>query len=170
MLKHSFRGGEGSGPRLLNPSVWFLREFKASQKSIEKHKAKTQEKSEKIPPQGIKMRAKMILKVDSGRCIFDFCSTLFSCKPTKVLLDFHGFGVPRDSQKTIKKRVRNMNVEKRHPKTDFFTKKIENVTFNEVRLGPRIRPQLAPEGQIFQLWAPWRQKGAQVCQKAARRQ
>ena len=107
-------------------------------------------------------------KVVSGRGLFDFGQSLFSCNTKRVLLDFHGFWVPRGGQKTIKKQCRKRNVEKDGPKTVFLPKN-EKIPQNELRFAPRILPQFAPEGSLFRLGVQGRQKRAQGCQKVAKR-
>ena len=79
-------------------------------------------KNAKMSLQGSKKTSKTEPKVVSGHGFFDFGQSLFSCNPTRVLLDFHGFWVPRGGQKTIKKRFRKRNVEKDGPKPIFYEK------------------------------------------------
>ena len=52
--------------------------------------------------QGSKETSKMEPKVVPRCDFFDFGQSLFSCNTTKVLIDFHGFWLPRDGQTTIK--------------------------------------------------------------------
>ena len=58
---------------------------------------------------------------------FRFGKSLFSYNATKVLLDFHGFWVPRGVQKKIKKRFRKINIEQKQPKTDCSQKKKKKI-------------------------------------------
>ena len=114
---------------------------------------------------GSKKTSKMEPKVVSGRGFFDFGQSLISCNTTRVLLDFHGFRLPRGGQKTIKKRSRKKNVKKAGPEPILC----ENGVQNGLRFVPRILPQFPPEGSLFRLGPQGRPKGAQGCQKDAKR-
>ena len=92
----------------------------------------------KMSLQGSKKTSKIEPKVISGRGFSDFGQSLISCNTTVVLLDFHGFRVPRGGQKTIKKRCRKRNVEKYGPKKNVFLP-------NSVKIDPNISSDLDHE-------------------------
>ena len=117
---------------------------------------------------GSKKTTKTKPKVVPGRGFFDFAQFLISCNTIRVLFDFHGFGLPRGGQKTIKKRSEK-RTSKKPGQIRFFAKNYENGNQNGLRFGPRILPQFPPEGSLFRLGPQGRPKGAQGCQKAAKR-
>ena len=96
------------------------------QKICANNNAKKTRKNTTMSLRGSKKTSKTEPKVVSGRGFSDFGQSLISCNTTRVLLDFHGFGLPWGGQKTIKKRLRKINVEKDGPKHFFFKNTCEN--------------------------------------------
>ena len=124
MLTHVFWGVTGSTN---NPLAWHLCILFGIKKKDRKTEGSKTLKNAKMSLQGSKNTSKTEPKVVSGHGFFDFDQALISGNTTVVLLDFHGFRVPRGGQKTIKKRCRKRNVEKDGAKP-FFYKKMWKVT------------------------------------------
>ena len=117
---------------------------------------------------GSKNTSKTERKVVSGHGFFDFGQSLFSCNATRVLLDFHGFRVPRGGQKTIKKRCRKRNVEKDGPKPIFY-QKVWKISSKWAPIWTTNSPPIRPRGVFVPTWCPRAAKGAQGWQKSAKR-
>ena len=85
-----------------------------------------------------------------------------------VLLDFHSFWAPRGGQKTIKKQLRKLNVEKDGPEP---IKKIKNKKISS-KLDPLWTPNSLPirsRGVIFLTWGPGAPKeGPRVAKESPR--
>ena len=96
--------------------------------------------------QGSKNTSKIEPKVVSGRGFFDFGQSLISCNTTMVLLDFHGFRVPRGGQKTINKRCRKRNVEKDGAKPFFYQKSVKIDSKMDSDLDHEFSPNSPPRG------------------------
>ena len=135
---------------------------------LKNRRLKNTKKRENVVP-GLQKHFKTEPKVVSGHGFFDFGQSLFSCNATRVLLDFHGFWIPRGGQKTIKKRCRKRNVEKRRPETDFFKKCMKI----ETKMGCDLTtnsPPIRPRGVIVPTWGPRAPKGCQKTPKGVKRE
>ena len=102
---------------------------------------------------GYKKASKIEPKVISGRGFFDFGQSLISCNTTRVLLDFHGFRLPRGGQKTIKKRFRKKHVKKAGPKP-IFCKKLRKWSPKWTPIWSTNSPPIPPRGVIIPTWGP----------------
>ena len=122
--------------------------------------------------QGSKNNSKIEPKVVSGHGFFDFGQSLISCNTTRVLLDFHGFRLPRGGQKTIKKRFRKKNVKKNGPKP-IFCKKMRKWSPKWTPIWTTNSPPIPPRGVIIPTWAPRAPKRSprvpKGCQKTPKR-
>ena len=76
----------------------------------------------------------------------DLGRSLISCNTTVVLLDFHGFRLPRGGQKTIKKRCRKQNVEKDGAKPFFLPKSVKIDSKMDSDLDHEFSPNSPPRG------------------------
>ena len=102
---------------------------------------------------GSKKASKIEPKVISGRGFFDFGQSLISCNTTRVLLDFHGFRLPRGGQKTIKKRFRKKSSKKVGPKSIFY-KKMRKWSSKWTPFWITNSPPILPRGVIIPTWGP----------------
>ena len=161
----SFRGGQGPGPGLLAILVESLRIFLGIQKHDRKTEGSKTPKNAKMSLQGSKKTSKIEPKVISGRGFSDFGQSLISCNTTMVLLDFHGFRVPRGGQKTIKKRCRKRNVEKDGAKPIFLQKSVKIDCKMDSDLDHEFSPNSPPRGLCSDLGP----KGAQKERKGAKK-
>ena len=114
---------------------------------------------------GSKKTSKMEPKVISGRGFFHFGQSLISCNTTRVLLDFHGFRLPRGGQKTIKKRFRKKNVKKAGPKP-IFCKTLRKWSPKWTPIWTTNSPPIPPRWGHYSDLGP---KGAQKEPKGAKR-
>ena len=117
-----------------------------------------------MPLQGSKKTSKTEPKVISGRGFSDFGQSLISCNTIRVLLDFHGFRLPRGGQKTIKKRCRKRNVEKDGPKPIFS----KNVKI-EPKMGSDLDHEFSPNSPPRGLCSDLGPKGGKKEPKDAKR-
>ena len=102
---------------------------------------------------GSKKSSKTKPKVVPGRGFFDFGQSLISCNTTRVLLDFHGFRLPRGGQKTIKKRFKKKSSKKGGPKSIFY-KKMRNWSSKWTPIWSTNSPPIPPRGVIIPTWGP----------------
>ena len=102
---------------------------------------------------GSKKTSKMEPKVVLGCGFFDFGQSLISCNTTRVLLDFHGFRLPRGGQKTIKKRFRKKSSKKVGPKSIFY-KKMRKWSSKWTPFWITNSPPIPPRGVIIPTWGP----------------
>ena len=102
--------------------------------------------------QGSKKTSKTEPTVISGRGFSDFGQSLFSCNATMILLDFHGFRLPRGAQKT-KKRCRKRNVEKDSPKPSFY-QKVWKMSPKIAPIWTTNSPPIRPRGVFVPTWGP----------------
>ena len=172
MLAHAFRGGTRFPPTFSNPVVRFICILLCIQKKERKTEGLKSPKNEKMSLRGSKKTSKMEPKVVSGRGFFDFGQSLISCNTTRVLLDFHGFRLPRGGQKTIKKRFRKKNVKKAGPKP-IFCKKMRKWSPKWTPIWTTNSPPIPPRGVIIPTWAPRAPKRSprvpKGCQKTPKR-
>ena len=82
------------------------------------------------------------------------------------MLDFHGFWAPQGDQKTIKKRLRKLNVEKDGPKPIFFKKNMKIRLKMKSDLDPEFSPNSFPRSNFSDLGP----KGAKRGPKGAKRE
>ena len=101
--------------------------------------------------QGSKKTSKTEPKLVSGHGFFDFGQSLFSCNTTRVLLDFHGFWVPRGGQKTIKSTMQKKSRRKKQPKTVFLPKSVKIDSQMDSDLDHEFSPNSPPRGHCSNL-------------------
>ena len=145
----SFRGWQGL---LITLLLALLACVMASKKGPKNRRLKNT-KNAKMSLRGSKNTSKTEPKVVSGHGFFDFGQSLFSCNTTRVLLDFHGFWVPRGGQKTIKKRCRKRNVEKDGPKPIFY-QKVWKLSPKWAPIWTTNSPPIRPRGVFVPTWGP----------------
>ena len=103
--------------------------------------------------QGSKKTSKIEPKVISGRGFSDFGQSLISCNTTRVLLDFHGFRIPRGDQKTIKKRFRKIT-SKKTAQNQFFYQKVSKLSATWAPIWTTNSPPIRPRGVFVPTWGP----------------
>ena len=143
-------GGDTISPNPLACSVCILLGI---QKKDRKTDGSKTQKNVKMSLRGSKKASKIEPKVISGRGFFDFGQSLISCNTTRVLLDFHGFRLPRGGQKTIKKRFRKKSSKKVGPKSIFY-KKMRKWSSKWTPFWITNSPPIPPRGVIIPTWGP----------------
>ena len=130
----------------------YLHTFAHSKKGAKNRRLKITRKCKNVV-RGSKKTSKTESKVVPGSGFFDFGQTLISCNTTKVLLDFHGFRLPRGGQKTLKKRFRKKHVKKTGPKP-IFCKKMRKWIPKWTPIWITTSPPIPPRGVIIPTWGP----------------
>ena len=162
-------GGDTISP---NRVAWCVCMLLGIQKKDRKTDGSKTPKNVKMSLRGSKKASKIEPKVISGRGFFDFGQSLISCNTTRVLLDFHGFRLPRGGQKTIKKRFRKKSSKKVGPKSIFY-KKMRKWTSKWTPFWITNSPPIPPRGVIIPTWGPRAPKRSprvpKGCQKTPKR-
>ena len=153
MLAHAFRGGARFPLTFLFALVRSACILLGIQKKDRKTDGSKTQKNVKMSLPGSKKASKIEPKVISGRGFFDFGQSLISCNTTRVLLDFHGFRLPRGGQKTIKKRFRKKSSKKVGPKSIFY-KKMRKWSSKWTPFWITNSPPIPPRGVIIPTWGP----------------